>query len=365
MKKYSQWMADSQIHRRPLLTDQWTYTYGVVFKGVEEVFNDTGDKKYASYIINTMNWFVNDDGTIKKYDPNEYNIDHVNMGKLLFFCHEHTGDEKYIKAAHHIRGQLKTHPRTSEGVFWHKKVYPYQIWLDGLYMAETFYAQFIKELGGGIGFDDIPKQFLLTEKYVACEKTGLLYHAYDETKSMYWANPETGLSKHFWARAIGWYLMAIVDVLDYFPENHPGVAELVALLKRRTDAMLKYQDKTGVWWQIVDMPEEKGNYLEASASCMMLHTLAKGILKGYLDKDTYLPAAKAAYDGIITEFVSETEEGTLNLNKVVEVGGLGGNFGKRRDGSFAYYISEAIVVNDPKGLGAFIKAYAYAERLFG
>jgi len=361
MKKYSQWMADSQIDRRPLLTDKWSYDYGLVLKGMEEIYSDCGDKKYASYILNTMNWFVNDDGTINRYNPEEYNIDHVNPGKVMIFCHKFSGDEKYIRAMHHIRGQLKTHPRTSEGVYWHKKVYPYQIWLDGLYMAEPFMAQYIKEFGGC--FDDIINQFVLTEKYTACEKTGLLYHAYDETKSMYWANPQTGLSKHFWGRAIGWYLMAIVDVLEYLPKEHAGTSQMVDILHRCLDAMLKYQQPEGVWYQIVDMPDAKGNYLEASASCMMLYALAKGILQGHLDREKYLPPTRAVYDGIITEFVSETDNGFLNLNKVVEVGGLGGNFGKRRDGSFAYYLSENITSNDPKGLGAFLKAYAYAERL--
>ena len=369
MVKYSEWMAKSCAQRDPLWMDRWIYDYGVVFKGIEEVYINTVDELYAAYIINNMQRYVNDDGSIKGYAPEEYNIDHVNTGKLLFFCYKQTGDEKYKKAAHNIMGQLKKHPRTSENVLWHKKVYPYQIWLDGLYMGSPFWAQYISEFDEDKNFDEIPHQFLIAEKHTKCKETGLLFHAYDETKTLYWCNPATGLSEHFWGRAIGWYVMAINDVLDYLPKDHKDRQAMIDLLDRTLAPLVKVQDEsTGVWWQILNMPHAKGNYLEASASCMFLYAMAKGVLNGYLNKDVYMPSIKKAYDGIITEFVLETGLGHLNLNKNCQGAGLGnhpdpGNNNRRRDGSYAYYISENIRTNDPKGVGAFIKAYALAERI--
>ena len=370
MGKYSEWMTKSCVERAPLWMDKWAYDYGVVLKGVEEVYNDTGNDLFAAYILNNMSRFINDDGSIKGYSPDEFNIDHINNGKLLFFCHKKTGDAQYLKAAKTLIGQVKKHPRTSENVLWHKKVYPYQIWLDGLYMASPFWAQYIAESGEGGAFDEVLQQFLVCEKHTKCRDTGLLFHAYDETKSLYWCDPATGLSPHFWARAIGWFVMALNDVLDYLPKDHKDRQTLVDMLDRTLAPLLKVQDATGVWWQILNLPEQKGNYLEASASCMYLYGMAKGVLKGYLEKDKYLPSIKKAYNGIIAEFVTETGLGHLNLNKVCQSAGLGNHpdiedKGRRRDGSFAYYISEPIVTNDPKGIGAFIKAYAYAERLLG
>ena len=369
MEKYSEWMARSCAQRSPLLMDRWIYDYGVVLKGVEEVYDTTGNDLYAAYILNNMNRFVNDDGSIKGYDPEEFNIDHINSGKLLFFCYKKTGNEKYRKAAHTLMGQIKKHPRTSENVLWHKKVYPYQIWLDGLYMASPFWAQYISEFGEDKNFDEIPHQFLVCEKHTKCKDSGLLFHAYDETKTMYWCNPATGLSRHFWARAIGWYVMAINDVLDHLPKDHKNRQALIDLLDRTLAPLLNVQDSSGVWWQILNQPERKGNYLEASASCMFLYGMAKGVLNGYLTGDKYLPSIKKAYNGIISEFVTETGLGHLNLNKICHGAGLGNHpddkTNRRRDGSFAYYISENIVTNDGKGVGAFIKAYAYAERLLG
>ena len=243
--------------------EKWAYDYGVVLKGFEEVYNDTGKDLYAAYILNNMSRFINDDGSIKGYNPDEFNIDHINNGKLLFFCHKKTGDEKYKKAARNLMAQIEKHPRTSENVLWHKKVYPYQIWLDGLYMASPFWAQYICEFDDSKSFDDIPHQFLVCEKHTKCEKTGLLFHAFDETKSRYWCDPATGLSRHFWGRAIGWFVMAINDVLDYLPKDHKDRAAMIEMLDRTLSPLLKVQDVTGVWWQILNQPDRKGNYLES------------------------------------------------------------------------------------------------------
>jgi unsaturated rhamnogalacturonyl hydrolase len=354
-------MADSVMERTPELNNKWSYDYGVIFKGFEQVWKATGDRKYFDYIKKNMDFFVDENGDIRKYSPNEYNIDHVNNGKLLFPLYKETGDERYKTAALLLRKQLYNHPRTSEGAFWHKQIYPYQIWLDGLYMGSPFYAEFIKEFGIESEFDDVTKQFLICERHTKDERTGLLYHAWDEKREQFWCDEETGLSKNFWGRSMGWFVMAIVDVLDYIPNEHKDRSRIIKILNEVLDALLKVQDKeTGVWYQVLDQADKKGNYLEASASCMIVYAMAKGIRKGYLT-EKWIAEARKSYKGIQEEFVTTTADGLVNLNKVCQVAGLGGK--ERRDGSFEYYISEPIVTNDAKGVGAFILAAAEMEKL--
>lgn len=355
-------MADSVMKRNPIFGDKWAYDYGVIFKGIELVWKKTGDKKYFDYIKKNIDAFVDEDGDIRKYSVTEYNIDHVNNGKLLFPLYKETGDERYKKAAFLLRKQLSNHPRTSEGVFWHKQIYPNQIWLDGLYMGSPFYAEFIKEFGNKEEFDDVTKQFLLCEKHTKDAATGLLYHACDEKKEMFWCNKETGHSKNFWGRSMGWYVMAIVDVLDYIPENHKDRARIIEILNEVLEALLKVQDKeTGLWYQVLDKGNKKGNYLEASASCMIIYAIAKGLRKGYIP-EKWLEVAKKSYKGATEEFITVTAAGLVNLNKVCAVAGLGGE--GMRDGTFEYYISEPIVSNDAKGVGAFIQASVEMENLY-
>jgi unsaturated rhamnogalacturonyl hydrolase len=364
-KIFNNWsvkMTESVMKRNPEFNDKWAYEYGVVFKGIELVWKKTGDRKYFDYIKKNMDLFVEADGNINRYKVTEYNIDHVNNGKLLFTLYKETGDSKYKNAAHLLRKQLIDHPRTSEGAFWHKEIYPYQIWLDGLYMGSPFYAEFIKEFGTLSEYDDVTKQFLICEKHTKDERTGLLYHAWDESKEMFWCDKTTGLSKNFWGRSIGWFVMAIVDVLDYIPEDHKDRQRLIQMLKEVMEALLKVQDiESGLWYQVLDQGNRKGNYLEASASCMIVYAMAKGVKKGYLSEE-WLDVVEKAYKGIIEEFITVTAEGLVNLNKVCEVAGLGGK--DRRDGTFEYYISEPIVTNDAKGVGAFILASAEIETLF-
>lgn len=355
---YSQQLAETAMKRwpdsfaaKPGNRARWSYDQGVILKGIENIWNATGDGKWFKYIQHSMDYYVREDGTIYDYRPDEYNIDHVNNGKLVLLLYRVTGKEKYKKAADLLRSQLKTHPRTNEGGFWHKKVYPYQMWLDGLYMGQPFYAEYAKVFHEDTTFNDIARQFIYMERHARDPKTGLLYHGWDESKQQKWANKETGLSPHFWGRALGWYGMAMVDALDHFPEKHWGRDSIIAILNRFAKAVVKVQDaKSGVWYDIVNMPTTPKNYKEASASCMLVYTLAKAVRKGYIPA-TYLVNAKKGYDGIVKEFI-KVENGETNLHGTVSVSGLGGN--PYRDGSFEYYMSEPVIVNDPKGMGAFI-----------
>jgi unsaturated rhamnogalacturonyl hydrolase len=332
---------------------KWRYDQGVILKGIEGLWNTTGDKNYFNYIQKSMDFYVKDDGSIKGFRPDEYQLDHINNGKLLLLLYRVTGKEKYKKAVDQLRGQLRTQPRTSEGGFWHKKTYPYQMWLDGLYMAAPFYAEYAMLFHEDTAFNDITKQFVLMEQKARDAKTGLLLHGWDESKQQKWADPKTGLSKHVWGRAMGWYGMALVDALEFYPADHAGRKQLINILNRFAAAVSKYQDaKTGLWYDIIDKQTEKKNYVEASASSMFVYALAKGVRKGYLPA-TYSNNAKKGYDGIVKQFI-KTENGQTNLHGTVSVSGLGGN--PYRDGSFDYYMSEPVVVNDPKGVGAFINA---------
>src|SRR3954451_13822170 len=338
----------------PNRSERWNYEQGVLLKGIEGVWYNTGDGRYFRYIQHITDRFVNDDGTIRTYKPDEYNIDTVLPGRNLLLLYKVTGQDKYRKAAAALREQLKTHPRTNEGGFWHKKIYPYQMWLDGLYMGEAFYAEYAATFHDNVAFDDIAKQFIWMEAHVRDAKTGLLYHGWDESKQQRWSNPHTGLSPNFWSRAIGWYAMALVDTLDYFPQDHPRRADLIAILKRLAPAIEKYQDsKSGVWYQVTDKPTEKGNYFEASGACMFVYALAKGVRHGYLSEH-YFAVAEKGYQGILNRFIKADARGQVNLEGTVGGAGLGGN--PYRDGSYQYYISEKIVTNDPKGIGAFLMA---------
>jgi unsaturated rhamnogalacturonyl hydrolase len=333
---------------------RWSYEQGVVLKGIEGVWLSTGEGRYFSFIQKGMDNFVNADGTIRTYNAEDYNLDNINCGKILLLLYKVTGQDKYRKAAALLREQLKNHPRTSDGGFWHKKIYPNQMWLDGLYMAEPFYAEYAATFHEQSAFDDIAKQFVLMESHARDPKTGLLYHGWDESKQQRWADPATGHSPNFWDRAMGWYAMALVDALDYFPRTHPQRAELIAILNRLAKAVAKYQDpKTGLWYQVVDKGTEKGNYLEASGSSMFVYALLKGVRKGHLP-DTYSSVAKRGYNGLTSEFIKTDANGQTNLDGTVSVAGLGGS--PYRDGSYQYYVSEKVVRNDPKGIGAFLMA---------
>jgi len=333
---------------------KWTYEYGAVLEGLEGVWLNTGEGRYFQFIQKGIDNFVDADGNIRTYNSGDYNLDNILTGRSLLLLYKVTGQDKYRKAATLLRNQLKTQPRTSEGGFWHKKIYPSQMWLDGLYMAEPFYAEYATTFNEGDTFDDIAKQFVLMEAHSRDAKTGLLYHGWDESKQQRWADPATGHSPNFWGRAMGWYAMALVDTLDYFPRQHPKRAELLSILNRLAIAVIKYQDpQSGLWYQVVDKGKEKGNYLESSGSSMLVYALAKGYRNGYLPRSAFT-AADRGYKGLVNRYIKTSASGEISLEGTVSVAGLGGN--PYRDGSYEYYLSEKVVTNDPKGIAAFLMA---------
>jgi unsaturated rhamnogalacturonyl hydrolase len=343
---------------KPGAKARWAYDQGVILKGVEAAWKLTGKGEYFNYLEHSMDYYVRENGIIRDYEPDEFNIDHVNNGKLILLLYAVTREEKYKKAADLLHKQLQNHPRTNGGSFWHKKIYPYQVWLDGLYMGQPFYAQYAAMFGDTASYTDIINQFVTIEIKTRNSKSGLLYHAWDESKAQQWANKKTGLSPHVWARAMGWYGMALVDILDYIPANHPQRNQLIQILNRYAKAVVSVQDKAdGLWFDLLDLTNDKRNYKEASASSMFVYALQKGVRKGYLPI-TYSVNTEKGYKGIIQNFI-RVEGGQTNLHGTVSVSGLGGN--PYRSGTADYYFSEPVVVNDPKGIGAFIQCSVEME----
>ncbi|HSD05742.1 glycoside hydrolase family 88 protein [Flavobacterium sp.] len=359
--KWSDRMAQTLMKRHPesyMIDDskapKWDYVHGLVLYSFQELYKVNPDPRYTAYIKSYVDNFIEDDGSIKTYEFKNYNIDMVVAGRLLFNIYASTKEEKYLKAMQLLRKQLEEHPRTQSGGFWHKKIYPNQMWLDGLYMGEPFYAQYTATFEDGKNLDDVAKQFEQIQLHATDSKTGLLYHAWDESKQMPWANKETGTSPNYWSRALGWYVMALVDALDYFPKDHPKQKELVGYLNNVSAALAKYQDKkTGLWYQVTDKGGEKGNYLEASGSSMFAYAFAKGVNKGYLPAE-YKKLANKAFDGLTKKLMKVDADGGITLTQACAVAGLGGN--PYRDGSYEYYINERKKDNDPKATGPFILA---------
>jgi unsaturated rhamnogalacturonyl hydrolase len=359
--KWSDKMALTLMKRHPesyMLDDakkpKWDYVHALVLHSIEELNKKNPDPRYKAYIRGYVDELVQEDGTIKTYELDKYNIDLVVPGRLLFAIYAETKQDKYLKAMQLVRQQLTEQPRTASGGFWHKQIYPNQMWLDGLYMGEPFYAEYTATFENGKSFDDIAKQFELIQLHATDPKTGLLYHGWDESKAMPWANKETGNSPNFWSRALGWYVMALVDVLDYFPKDHPKRPELIKYLNNASAALAKYQDKSGLWYQVTDKGGEKGNYLEASGSAMFAYAFAKGANKGYLPSK-YKKLANKAFDGLTTVLSKKVDEdGGITLTNCCQVAGLGGT--PYRDGSYEYYVNERKKDNDPKATGPFILA---------
>lgn len=354
-------MADSEIKQfpEPWTVDYnsipvWNYTQGLVAYSVLKVWQDNGNDTYFNYAKSYADKFISADGTISTYKVEDYNIDCLNSGKFLFDLYDKTKDERYLKAIHRLRDQLKTHPRTVEGGFWHKKRYPNQMWLDGLYMGAAFYAQYAAVFNEPSLWDDVVNQFITIHKHTYNPQIGLNYHGWDESKKQKWANPVTGCSPNFWGRAEGWYAMALVDVLDFIPQAHSGRAKIIEILNQVASGIKKYQDeKSGLWYQVLDQGTRKGNYLEATASSMFTYALLKALRKGYISNEYKLVAEKG-YRGIIENLIVRKNNDTISLTKCCSVAGLGGN--PYRDGSFEYYVGEPVRDNDPKGVGPFILA---------
>ena len=359
--KWSEKMALTLMTRHPKAfqiddrtTAKWDYVHGLVASSIEELYKKTGDERYYEYVKGYADALIDENGKIATYDMDKYNIDMVVAANILFDIYDRTKETKYLTAMQTIRKQLDAQPRTASGGFWHKQIYPNQMWLDGLYMGQPFYAQYTSKFENGKKLDDVAKQFELLEKNDKDPKTGLLYHAWDESRKMPWADKTTGKSPNFWSRALGWYAMALVDVLDNFPKEHPKQKELVGYLNDLAVALEKVQDKkTGLWYQVTDMGAKEGNYLEASGSSMFAYALAKGVNKGYLPAK-FKKVANHAFDGLTTQLIKTDADGGITLTQCCQVAGLGGN--PYRDGSYEYYVNEKKKDNDPKATGPFILA---------
>lgn len=339
---------------------QWTYTIGLLMNAMNRVAEEKHEPAYFKYAKGYGDTMILADGGIRDYDLSSFNIDNIAPGPYLFSVYEKTGEERYKTAINTLKRQLQWQPQTTEGGYWHKLRYPWQMWLDGLFMGEPFQAEFAKKFNQPELFDHIAQQFILAEKRMKDPATGLLYHGWDESRVQKWANQETGCSPHFWGRAMGWYCIGLVEVLEFFPKEHPKRAELVAILNRTLDAVVKVQDpSTNTWWQILNLPDKEKNYLEATASCMFTYAMIKGVNEDYLD-EKYRAIAQKSYDGILKTFIKQGENGEVHLTNCCAVAGLGGN--PYRDGSYEYYVGEPIRDDDPKGLGPFLLASLEFEK---
>jgi len=359
-------MSKSEMDRFPELwkidhTDKprWGYHQGLMGKAMLDMWKYTGNEDYFRYVESYGDTIITDGGDIKTYEVEKYNIDLINAGKILFTLYEETGDEKYKKAIDILRDQIRHHPRTSEGGLWHKKRYPHQMWLDGMYMGAPFLAQYAKEFDEPELFDDAVNQIDLMSKHTYNPEKGLFYHGWDESSDQIWADKETGTSPNFWGRSLGWFGMALVDIMDYLPENHKGRDVVVENIQKLAAGITKYQDeKSGVWYQVLDQGDREGNYLESSASSMLVYFLYKGVREGYLE-ESYLETANKGYEGLKDTFIKKEENGALNITQCCIVAGLSAD----RDGSFEYYVNEPIRGNDPKAIAPFIWASMEHEKL--
>ena len=366
-------LADSEMARRGTAADwkpegraRWDYAAGLFTWSLLKLDAQVHDARYEKFSEAAIGSFISPDGNIQTYNPEEYQLDAMNSGKTVLALWQITGDERYKKAAARLRAQLDTQPRTPDGGYWHKERYTNQMWLDGIYMAAPFYAEYAEIFGEpAAAFDDVARQIRLIDEHTFDPTTGLYYHGWDASKTQPWANPMTGCSSNFWGRADGWYAMALVDVLDYFPTNHPARPQIISILQKFAAGVVKYQDpKTGLWWQVMDQGDRPGNYPEATASAMFVYALAKGVDRGYLPRE-YAAAAEKGYAGIVKNLIRDEGDGSWSLTNCCAVAGLGGSpsNGRMRDGSFDYYVHEPVVKNDLKGIGPFILDGIELDRL--
>lgn len=362
----SQQMANATLQKWPLghyTTDQtqwkWDYELGTVLEGMDDVWYNTANHAYYRYIQQSVDALLGPDGSIPTYHIQDESLDAILLGRQLLLLYRVTQDKKYYRAAALLRRQLAEQPRNASGGFWHKKEYPNQMWLDGLYMAEPFYAEYASVFHEPQDFADITHQFALVDEHARDAKTGLLYHAWDAAKQQAWASKTTGDSPNFWGRATGWYMMALVDTLPYYKAGDPGRETLLAILSRTAAAVAKVQDpQTGLWYQVLDKPGAKGNYLESSAAEMFVYAFAKGVRLGYLPPSYALNASRG-YRGILQHFVQNDQEGTLTICCTVHGTGLGGH--PYSYGTYAYYVSVPVFSGDPRGVGAFLMASSEME----
>ena len=335
----------------------WNYIDGCMISSLLELYKTSKDKKYLDFIVNFVDYYVFDDGSIRGYNPNNYSTDDVCESRILFDLYNITKKEKYNKAIDLTYTQVKNHPRTKEGNFWHKAIYPNQVWLDGLYMMQPFYVRYQKERGNR-DYSDTINQFENVFRIMFDNEKKLYYHGYDSSREMFWCDKKTGLSKNFWLRSIGWYTVGLIDCIDYIDDEHlEDKNRLVKIFKETIDGILLYQDKESkMFYQLPNLKDVKGNYLETSGSSMISYAILKAVRLGILD-ESYRLIGKEIFDGICKKYLSINDKGELNLGGICLVAGLGPNEKKHRDGSVEYYLSEPIVENDAKGTGPLIMAY--------
>lgn len=332
----------------------WNYEEAVTLKGIDRLWRKTGDDAYFAYMKKIIDHFINGDGSIRTYLPLEYNSDQVTGGLILLTLYEKTKEPKYKIAMDHLWEQIQWQPRTKEGGFWHKYKYPYQMWLDGAYMLDVYYASYSKAFQKNT-FSDIANQLIWLNTHLKDPATGLLFHGWDESKKQSWSNPKTGQSPEIWSRSMGWYVMALVDIIDLFPLNHPKRPELIQILNSTMLSIAKFQDKnSGVWYQIVNKGGMKGNYLEASGSTMFAYAMAKAINKGLLSS-SYKQTLLKAYDGILKQFITIDENGLPHIHHSCSGAGLGGT--PYRSGSYEYYVNEPQRSDDLKTIGPLISLF--------
>ena len=365
---YSIRMIRSEMQRNPDATyldgregqRKWNYTTGLELKSFLDAAKRYELPEVVDYVRAWADTMATEKGEIYSYKKSNYNVDHICPARIYFDLHDMYGDQdkRYRRVTRKVREQLDSHPRTQSGEFWHKQVYPNQVWLDGFYMALPFYAEYTKRYAPKEQrdslFADIAHQFTAGAKNTYDPATGLFRHAWDESRLMFWCDPETGLSEHAWGRATGWYAIALVEVLDYMPKDHPGHKELVDQLNYLLEVLPKWADpQTGMWYQVLDCPEREGNYQEATCSIMFTYAFLKGLRRGYIDR-SHEEYILGLYPKFIDRFIRENADGTISMTDCCAVGGLGGK--QMRKGDFDYYLSEPIIENDCKGVGPFIWA---------
>ncbi len=335
----------------------WNYIDGCMMTALLAMADITGKREYLDFVDGFLSSFVGEDGSIRTYDPEKYNLDDINEGRVLLPLYQATGKEKYLLAAQRLKRQLEKQPRTWEGNFWHKLIYPNQVWLDGIYMAQVFYAQYQRETGGS--FDDIIGQIQTVRERMFNPEKQLYYHGYDAEKKAFWADPATGCSRSFWLRSIGWFSVALADLLEIIPS--PNREPLVRIFRELMEGIAGYADgRTGLYYQVPDQGSRPGNYLETSGSSMVAYAMLKGTRLGFLPKE-YAAKGTKTFSGIVNEKL-HFDGSSLNLDGICLVAGLGPEDNRRRDGTFEYYISEPVVQNDAKGVAPFVLCYTEVKR---
>lgn len=359
-KPWSVRMTESEMVRNPESWQvdfqpslKWDYCHGLELGAMMDVYDRYGDAKFYEYALAYADTMVNEDGTIKKYKLTDYSLDRINSGKMLFRIYEQTKNDKYKKALDLLRSQFDGQPRNADGGFWHKKVYPNQMWLDGLYMGTPFLAEYAYRNNEPQAYQEVINQIKIVARHTYDPANGLFRHACDVSKREKWADKETGQSQHCWGRALGWYMMAIVDDLDFIPQHEPGRDTVLVILNHIAETLKKYQSPEGLWYQVMDKSGEPGNYLESSCSAMFVYSLFKAVRKGYIPS-SYFAVARKGYEGILNEFIKVDDNGLVSITKACAVAGLGGK--NYRMGDYDYYIHEQIRDNDPKAVGPFILA---------